>query len=290
MNDFDDFHVEAEAAAFPVVGSHWQDSPADARVHYQNDRSIALYGDLGGMLLADLFTEVLKMSNFQSGQNGETLMQRLIQDGCIKSVTGTLSGKRVELFSSLQHNSEKIVQSTIIDVTGQFMDGLSGIPGRELFFDHLDIEVYRTLRDKSELHVCFMDLDGFKQTNDLYGHQAGDDVIKEVGRRLRTVVRRHETVARFGGDEFVILLSDPKVDSVCFAEKKLIPLLNEPYLGAGHTIDFIGASVGISSAPKDAKTPDDLINHADDAMYVAKSRGKNQAVVFERGMEGMKKH
>ena len=170
------------------------------------------------------------------------------------------------------------------------MDGLSGIPGRELFFDHLDVEVYHALRDKSELHVCFMDLDGFKQTNDLYGHQAGDDVIKEVGRRLRSVVRRHETVARFGGDEFVILLSDPKVDSVHFAEKKLIPLLNEPYPGAGHAIDFIGASVGISSAPKDAQTPDDLINHADDAMYVAKSRGKKQAVVFERGMEGMKQH
>jgi len=134
-----------------------------------------------------------------------------------------------------------------------------------------------------------MDLDGFKQTNDLYGHQAGDDVIKEVGRRLRRVVRRHEIVARFGGDEFVLLLSGSKVDSVSFAEKKLIPLLNEAYIGAGHKIDFIGVSVGISSALTDATTPDELINHADDAMYVAKSCGKNQAVVFEPGMEGMKK-
>ena len=75
MNDFDDFYLEAEAAAFPVVGSQWQASPADARVHYQNDKSIELYGDLGGMLLADLFTEVLKMSNFQSGPDGRTLMR-----------------------------------------------------------------------------------------------------------------------------------------------------------------------------------------------------------------------
>ncbi|MFQ5519499.1 MAG: diguanylate cyclase domain-containing protein [Mariprofundus sp.] len=286
----DDFHFEADAAAFPIIASHWDDNIDAARVYYQNSKASELYGELRGQLLVDLFGEVLRLSKFETEHKGHALMQRLNQDHCIKSVNGTLAGKRVEMFSSVLHCTENTIQSTIIDVTDRFMDTLSGIPGRELFYDHLDVELMRAQREKSEVHICFVDLDGFKQTNDLYGHQAGDDVIVEVGKRLKALVRKHETVSRFGGDEFVLLLSAAKVDSLFFAEHKLIPMLNKPYLGAGHNIDFIGASVGIASAPKHATDSDELVNHADDAMYVAKSRGKNQAVEFAHGMEGMKKH
>jgi len=283
------FHFEADIAVIPIIASHWDNNIESARVYYQNDKAILLYGDLRGQLLAELFNEILLMNHFEHAHPENKLMQNLEKNGFLKDISGTLNGKRVELYSAVQKHTNKIIQSAIIDVTKRFIDPLSGIPGRDLFFDRLDSELFRAKREKSEIHICFVDLDGFKQTNDLYGHKAGDDVITEVGRRLRNVIRRHEAVSRFGGDEFVIMLSDPKVDSLHFSEKKLIPALNLPYNSGTHTIDFIGASVGIACAPLHTFNPDKLINHADDAMYIAKERGKNQAVIFEHGMESMKK-
>ena len=87
-----------------------------------------------------------------------------------------------------------------------------------------------------------------------------------------------------------MLLSDKTIDPVHLAEKKIIPLINEPYHSDGHVIDFIAASIGVSYDPAHTSNADELINHADDATYVAKDRGKNRIVVFEPGMEGTKKH
>jgi len=286
----DGFQFEAESAVVPIFGSQWDHAPEQALVYYQNDIALSLYGEWRGMLLADLLGEVLSLSKFDTQRYGHELIQQLIQSKVIRDIPGTLNGKRVILFSAIQQHADRRIQSTIINVTARFMDPLSGIPSRDLFFDRLDIELYRAIRHKEEMHICFIDLDGFKQTNDLYGHKAGDDVIVEVARRMRSIIRKHETVARFGGDEFVMLLTGPKVDAVCFAENKLIPAINEPYHCQGHVIDFIGGSIGIASAPLHGSNPDDLVNHADDAMYIAKSRGKNRAVVFQYGMEGAKKH
>jgi len=285
-----DFQFEASSAVFPIVASRWEHSPQDACIFYQNEKARLLYGELCGRRLVDLFSDVLRERHDVGQPEGNKLLRQLIEDGHVKNIGGSLAGKKVELFSCLQKQNPNTIQTTIFDITARFMDHLSGIPGRELFYDHLELELYRARREKSELHVCFLDLDGFKQTNDLYGHKAGDDVIVEVAERLKASVRRHETVARFGGDEFVVLLTGSTVDSSFYAEKKLIPLLNQPYHCDGHTIDFIGASIGISYIPMHEGNADDLVNHADDAMYVAKERGKNQVVVFEHGMEGMKKH
>ncbi|NWF37433.1 GGDEF domain-containing protein [Mariprofundus sp. KV] len=283
------FHYEAECAATPILGANWQDSPESAIITFQNEKAISRFGDLRGRTLLKLFDDILENSA-NKHINGQKLLKKLMNEGSLKAVAGSLAGMRVELFASVQQDSEKTIQMSLFDVTERFLDHLSQIPGRELFFDLLDMELHRATRDKTELHVCFLDLDGFKQTNDLYGHKAGDDVIVEVARRLKRCLRKHETVARFGGDEFVMLLSGKTIDSVHLAEKKIIPLINEPYHSDGHVIDFIGASIGVSYAPAHTSNADELINHADDAMYVAKDRGKNQIVVFEPGMEGMKKH
>jgi len=283
------FHYEAECAATPILGASWQDDPYAARINFQNDKAISLYGDQRGRMLVKLFDKTLENSA-NKHTNGQTLLKKLIDEGSLKAVAGSLAGMRVELFASVQQDAENSIQMSLFDVTERFLDHLSQIPGRELFFDLLDMELHRAKRDKTELHVCFLDLDGFKQTNDLYGHKAGDDVIVEVARRLKGCLRKHETVARFGGDEFVMLLSGKTIDSVHLAEKKIIPAINEPYYSDDHVIDFIGVSIGVSYAPAHTMDADELINHADDAMYVAKDRGKNQIVVFEPGMEGMKKH
>jgi len=283
------FHYEAECAATPILGASWHDSPQTAIVSFQNEKAISRYGDLRGQKLLELFDKILENSA-NKHINGQKLLKQLMNEGSLKAVAGSLAGMRVELFASIQQERENSIQMSLFDVTDRFLDHLSQIPGRELFFDLLDMELHRATRDKTELHVCFLDLDGFKQTNDLYGHKAGDDVIVEVARRLKGCLRKHETVARFGGDEFVMLLSGKTINSVHLAEKKIIPLINEPYHSDGHVIDFIGASIGVSYAPAHTSNADELINHADDAMYVAKDRGKNQIVVFEPGMEGMKKH
>ena len=285
-----DFHYEAECAATPIFGSSWQDDPYEAIIHFQNAKAIALYGDLRGKKLTSVFSTILGETSINKGHCGRGMMRSLLTNGTLKAVAGSLAGMRVELFASVQQDIEKTIQMSIFDVTERFLDHLSQIPGRELFFDLLDMELHRAKREKTELHVCFLDLDGFKQTNDLYGHKAGDDVIVEVAQRLKGCLRKHETVARFGGDEFVMLLSGQSIDSVHLAEKKIIPAINKPYHSDGHIIDFIGASIGVSYAPAHTSDADELINHADDAMYVAKDRGKNQIVVFEPGMEGMKKH
>lgn len=286
----DSFYFEADCAATPIFGAKWQETPFDAVIYFQNEKAISLYGDHRGRKLTSLFCDILGESSISNGKCGETLVRSLQTNGALKAVAGSLENRRVEIFASLQRNQANSIQMSLFDVTERFMDHLSGIPGRELFFDRLETELFRALREKSELHVCFLDLDGFKQTNDLYGHKAGDDVIIEVAKRLKGSLRRHETVARFGGDEFVILLTGNNIDSTTFAEEKIIPAINEPYHSGGHVIDFIGASVGISYAPAHTSDADELINHADDAMYVAKERGKNRVVVFEAGMEGMKKH
>ena len=283
------FHYEAECAATPIFGANWQDDPYAAVINFQNEKAISRYGDQRGRTLLDLFSEILEHSS-NKHNTGKQLLKQLFDEGVLKSIAGSLASMRVELFASIQQERENSIQMSLFDVTDRFLDHLSQIPGRELFFDLLDMELHRATRDKTELHVCFLDLDGFKQTNDLYGHKAGDDVIVEVARRLKGCLRKHETVARFGGDEFVMLLSGKTINSVHLAEKKIIPLINEPYHSDGHVIDFIGASIGVSYAPAHTSNADELINHADDAMYVAKDRGKNQIVVFEPGMEGMKKH
>ena len=283
------FHYEAECAATPIFGASWQDDPYTAVINFQNEKAISRYGDQRGRKLLDLFSEILEHSA-NKHNTSKQLLKQLFDEGVLKSIAGSLGSMRVELFASIQQERENSIQMSLFDVTDRFLDHLSQIPGRELFFDLLDMELNRAVREKSELHVCFLDLDGFKQTNDLYGHKAGDDVIIEVAKRLKGCLRKHETVARFGGDEFVMLLTGNNIDSVHLAEKKIIPAINEPYHSDGHVIDFIGASIGVSYAPAHTSDADELINHADDAMYVAKDRGKNQIVVFEPGMEGMKKH
>jgi len=279
------FNFEADPATIPVIGSRWEDKPEKARVYYQNKKCRGMFGELQGVFLTDLLSEVANFNSFDGQQNVQELMQKLHANGSLKGMNGTLFGKRVEIFSEIQKNTANTIQTSIIDVSNRFVDPLSGIPGRDLFFDHLDIELYRAQRERGELHICYLNLTGLKQANDLYGHKAGDDVIVEVAQRLRGMIRKHETVARFAGNEFVVLLSGSKVDSMHFANNKLLPILTRPYLADDYEIDFIGVNVGIAYAPAHTNEPDALVNHANDAMYIAKARGKNKVVSFEEGMQ-----
>jgi diguanylate cyclase (GGDEF)-like protein len=156
-------------------------------------------------------------------------------------------------------------------------DVLTGLPNRELFHDRLEQALARARRRTVPLAVLFIDLDGFKQVNDMHGHKAGDDVLVEAGNRLRTLVRTADTVSRYGGDEFTVLAEDVgDVEAAQHLGERIADELARPYPG-GLTL---GASVGVAfTANPAATTPDGLIRRADHAMYRSKRPGARRAEV-----------
>jgi diguanylate cyclase (GGDEF)-like protein/PAS domain S-box-containing protein len=154
-------------------------------------------------------------------------------------------------------------------------DPLTDLPNRLLFHDRLGHALSRADRDGSQLGVLFIDLDRFKHINDSLGHLAGDGLLQEVARRLTGAVRREDTVARMGGDEFTLLLEDlRRPEDAAVLARKLLEALGDPYAIAGREL-FVTASVGISLYPRDGRSAEELVRNADAAMYQAKDAGRN---------------
>ena len=165
-------------------------------------------------------------------------------------------------------------------------DSLTGLPNRALFRDNMDASV-TNLRRRGPFAIHFIDLDEFKQVNDTLGHPCGDELLCAVAERLRNAVRSSDVVARFGGDEFVILqypLGHPK-EAAVLAER-LVAELTAPFQISGHEV-VVGASVGIALAPRDGSNADLLLKNADMALYRAKSDGRRAWRFFENGMDVM---
>jgi diguanylate cyclase (GGDEF)-like protein/PAS domain S-box-containing protein len=155
-------------------------------------------------------------------------------------------------------------------------DELTGLPNRRLLVEHARRLLSVAMRQKRLAALMVLDLDGFKEVNDLFGHTYGDALLRRVALRLSTVLREYDVVARTGGDEFVILL--PEIDQPAAAivvGEKLIAAASENLEGSGRSLR-IHASVGISLFPSDGHDFDSLLSRADAAMYGAKAAGKNQ--------------
>jgi diguanylate cyclase (GGDEF)-like protein len=165
-----------------------------------------------------------------------------------------------------------------------YHDALTGLANRTSLAPALEQAVERTRRRGNHLAGVFLDLDGFKQINDLHGHDAGDRLLVEAAQRLRAALRSSDPVARLGGDEFFVVLEDLQNNAP--AERvanKLLAALLEPYdLGEGRQAR-ISASIGISVFPDDAGDAATLMKHADAAMYAAKQAGKNAYRFFIAG-------
>lgn len=157
-----------------------------------------------------------------------------------------------------------------------YIDGITQLPNRALALEKLERKIARADRLDKQIAVMFIDFDNFKMVNDTYGHHQGDALIRSVGDRINSVVRRGDTVGRLGGDEFVVLLQIDK-DSA-----QLVPILTRIMATqhAPHSINqheiFVNLSVGIAIYPRDGKSPDDLLKAADTAMYRSKENGKGQ--------------
>ncbi len=152
-------------------------------------------------------------------------------------------------------------------------DSLTGLPNRLLFQDRLRQAMARCRRDRSLLAVVLVDLDKFKEVNDAFGHRIGDDVLNQVGERMRAALRESDTVARIGGDEFALVLSDlPDAEAAALIADKISSQLDRPFgLAAG--VWQPRASLGIALFPTDGQSPEALLQNADLAMYRAKAAG-----------------
>jgi len=158
-------------------------------------------------------------------------------------------------------------------------DTLTGLPNRTLFYDRLNQGVALAQRHKQAFAVMFLDLDHFKEINDTLGHDMGDLLLREVATRLRSCVRSMDTVARMGGDEFTIILTETAVrEAVEQVAEKLLQVLQEPFSLSGES-RHIGCSIGIALYPKHGLDSETLVKHADIAMYDAK-RERNSYCIF----------
>jgi diguanylate cyclase (GGDEF)-like protein/PAS domain S-box-containing protein len=154
-------------------------------------------------------------------------------------------------------------------------DYLTDLPNRALFLDILDHSVALAKRNKLKAAVLFLDLDGFKKINDTLGHDAGDLLLKGVSQRLKETIRDSDTVARVGGDEFILVLDNiGSDDNATLVANKIIAALSETFDLKGQP-SHVGASIGISIFPDDSDNPVKLVKKADEAMYLAKQSGKN---------------
>jgi diguanylate cyclase (GGDEF)-like protein/PAS domain S-box-containing protein len=163
-----------------------------------------------------------------------------------------------------------------------FHDGLTGLPNRALFRDRLDHALARAARSDHHVAVLLVDLDGFKQVNDSLGHDAGDELLQEVAARFEQVVRASDTVARFGGDEFALLLEDVDEQETVALAERLLGCLAAPIAIADRKV-VLGASIGIVVRPGTA-AGEELVRDADVAMYAAKDAGRGRYEVFSPEM------
>lgn len=162
-------------------------------------------------------------------------------------------------------------------------DQLTGLPNRTLFQDRLQHALSRAKRRGERAALLFIDLDGFKAINDGLGHAAGDEVLRLVAERFRAAVRVSETVARFGGDEFTILVEAvPDSAAAIRAAERILGALNAPLRVAGNAL-FVTPSIGVALFPDHAGESDALVRHADAAMFWAKKAGRNNVRLFSAG-------
>lgn len=166
-----------------------------------------------------------------------------------------------------------------------FHDRLTSLPNRALFFDRLAQAMSLARRNKKQLALLFLDLDGFKDINDRYGHEAGDEMLRITARHLRASIRETDTPARLGGDEFSVILGELNhAEDAAAIAQKIIRNLSTPVFLYNDVECSVGVSIGIAIYPEHASEIDRLLTAADRAMYESKRNGKNTYTFFKQQM------
>ena len=231
-----------------------------------------------------LFIDMFATARARGHWQGELLAARKDHSSfpCMMSVSAVShssmpNGQFVAVFSDISHIKKHQAE---LDRLAHF-DPLTGVPNRRLLADRLTQAVARSKRTGKALAVCYLDLDDFKQVNDRLGHALGDQLLQKITQRLQHVLRGDDTLARLGGDEFVLLLTEltlPEEWQTVLG--RVLHEVQQP-VDLGNQTAKVSASLGVTLFPADHVDPDTLLRHADQAMYRAKQKGRNQYQLFD---------
>ena len=302
-NDFFRLIVENSEDLFAVLD-------LDGRRLYNSPSYAQLFGDTGHMKGSDSFVEIhpddresVKAAfreTVQTGHSHRLIFRFVLADGNIRVMEScgvlirTSQGDPLRVVVVSRDVTERIKSEQKIHNLA-FYDALTQLPNRRLLTDRLEQAMAASKRSGEHGAVMLLDLDNFKALNDVHGHSMGDALLKEVGRRISTCLREIDTVARFGGDEFVLVLghldkdkTESKLQSNVVAEK-VRELLAKPYelkqqmIGKGESIVtyHCSASIGVVLFIDNEFSIDDLLKQADIAMYQAKRAGRNSIQYYE---------
>ncbi len=230
-----------------------------------------------------------KLQEIMSERNEATDFQFLTKSG--KSPWLRTTGRPI-----LKDNRVMGVRGTLVDISERKLveeelvymathDQLTGLSNRALFNDRLAVELTRARRNPKKLAVMLLDLDEFKEINDEFGHSFGDRLLKTVSRSLRGLLRESDTVARMGGDEFLLLLSEvTHVDDIANIAQKIIDAFQKPISVDNHELN-ITTSLGVAIYPKNGQDAETLIKNADIAMYSVKNHGRNGYQLYSSNID-----
>jgi diguanylate cyclase (GGDEF)-like protein/PAS domain S-box-containing protein len=231
----------------------------------------------------------LKCHRAHSANNGERTFNTTLMTISLNSIGMHLPDagvKRLEFFGTYGVARDITDRKRAEEVISYqaYHDILTDLPNRMLFKDRLGLAVIQAKRKVTELAVMFIDLDRFKLVNDTLGHVKGDELLQQAALRLKECLRRGDTLARQGGDEFTIVLPElrDRDDAKVIAEK-FLEVLQTPFDLDGHEV-HISASIGIAIYPNDGESIDELLRHADIAMYQVKAQGKNGHSFYHESM------
>lgn len=284
-------------ASLEAVGNGLMITDREARIEWVNSAFERISGYTRAELLGRKPSEMLKSGaqddahyatlweTILSGQtwHGEMINRR--KDGRLHNEEITISpvndanGQISNFVSVMQDISERKKAEERIRHLAQY-DALTDLPNRSLFSDRLHQALALAKRDNKRFALIYLDLDRFKPINDTLGHDVGDLLLKEAAARMQIDMRQSDTVARMGGDEFVVLL--PEIETIADAQvvaEKIRCALNQPFLIKEHTL-FISSSSGIAIYPDHGTNDIELSKNADSAMYQAKAHGRNRVELF----------
>jgi diguanylate cyclase (GGDEF)-like protein/PAS domain S-box-containing protein len=256
-----------------------------------NDQYLKLLGydrdELIGRTFEGLFPlecRELMLSHIRDGEVGQTEHLMLRKDGSTiivesRGQTMDIAGRKVRLWSIRDITSVKEYQKQLESMA--HYDALTGLPNRVLAADRLRQALLHSKRHKRSLALAYLDLDGFKSINDRFGHNVGDGLLIALSMRMKAVLRENDTLARIGGDEFVVILGDLEQPRDCEAViSRLLAAANDS-VSVDERILQVSASIGVTLYPQDGADAEQLLRHADQAMYVAKQAGKNRFHIFD---------
>jgi diguanylate cyclase (GGDEF)-like protein/PAS domain S-box-containing protein len=240
---------------------------------------------------------------YSSAADRQTFKKLINKKGYVKDHEIRLRGRRRHMHCLITVTTRKNEQGEIVEYQGiirdisaarkteetirrlAYHDALTDLPNRLLFNDRLKVAVSKAARDNTRVGIMMLDLDKFKQVNDVLGHKVGDMLLKAVAKRLNRVLRKSDTVARMGGDEFLVIVPDIMDEQQAgVVAVKILEAFKMPFRIDRHSLR-VTTSVGVVTYPRDGRDIEALVKHADIAMYYAKAHGRNMFVHYRPHMK-----